>query len=763
MTGPSRHVAHLHCLAMLTVSLCCASALAAPPPEPQELAEKESVEKWRRRNARHVLALYEGQALAAAQDGSLWVWGQGPGEWVGSWPEIEVAQGTPTRVPGIRNVVSVATANDVWRSPALALLEDGTVLSWGQDNSIGQLGDGTTQNRRTRAPVQGLDHVVAISASAGFALAVRADGTVWAWGGNGCGELGDGTTESRSLPVQVVGLTQVVAVAANWGSSSYALRSDGTVWAWGCGYVGQLGDGTRMDHHVPIHVPGLTDVVAIETRTDTVYALRADGTVWVWGLISEGQNGQMPQPGAPIQPVPVQVPGLSRVVSLAAGYAHALAVRRDGTVWEWGHDTRGPLGNGGQNPIGPVRQVQGLHGVEAVAAGSPFSMALKHDGTLWTWGGNHSGGMGTGSDRRLSPSPVALRNVRAIASSPSRMLALRTDGTVWTWGSSLYDFATQATPVRVEGLDGATKIAAGGSHMLALRTDGTLWAWGANRSGELGDGTTTTRLTPAPVANLTGVVEMAAGGSHSLALRSDGTVWTWGANYYGQLGDMTLQNRSTAAQVQGLTDVTAVFAHEGLSLALRTDGSVWWWGSTRPAWRRGDRRPHAPEPVQGLTNIVKLGATNEDVFAVRADGTVWKWTVGVPGEVNPAQQVAGFTDAVDVAGNNYLYFFQNTLPGLTFPTLQVLRADGTVWTTGDNLMGERGFPSPVLAPPGPTKVPGLTGVVAISASLSHVHAVRADGTAVGWGDNANGLIGDGIPPWHFTPVRVPLPRRLSQE
>jgi alpha-tubulin suppressor-like RCC1 family protein len=345
------------------------------------------------------------------------------------------------------------------------------------------------------------------------------------------------------------------------------------------------------------------------------------------------------------------------------------------------------------------------------------------------------------------------------------MLALRTDGTVWQWGVPVYyPGPTQATPVRVEGLESATKIAVGYSHLLALRTDGTLWAWGSNGSGQVGDGTTTERLTPVQVANLTGVVEMAAGDNHSLALRSDGTVWAWGANYLGQLGDTTLQSRSTAVQVQGLTDATAVFAHEGLSLALRNDGSVWWWGSTSPAWRRGDRQPHAPEPVQGLSNIVKLGATSEDVFAVRADGTLWKWTVGVPGEVNPAQQVPGFTDAVDVAGSNFIYFsFQFTRPDLSFSTLQVLRADGTVWTMGDNLMGERGFPSSLLAPPGPTKVPGLTGVVSITASASHVHAVRADGTAVGWGDNANGLIGDGLPPIHFTPVRVPLPRCMSRE
>jgi alpha-tubulin suppressor-like RCC1 family protein len=298
---------------------------------------------------------------------------------------------------------------------------------------------------------------------------------------------------------------------------------------------------------------------------------------------------------------------------------------------------------------------------------------------------------------------------------------------------------------------------------MALRTDGSLWAWGANGSGQVGDGTTATRLAPVPLTSLTNVVEMTAGCNHSVALRADGTVWTWGANYYGQLGDMTLQSRSTPVQVQGLADAVNVFTSGDLSLALRRDGSVWWWGSARAAWRRGDRRPHAPEPVQGLTNIVKLGATDENVFAVRSDGTVWKWTVGLPGEVNPAQQVPGFTHAVDVAGNNFPYFFPNTLAGLSFSTLQVLRADGTVWTMGDNMMGERGFPSWALTPPGPTKVPGLTGVVSITASGPHVHAVRADGIAVGWGDNANGLIGDGVPPIHFTPVRVPLPRRLSRE
>lgn len=164
--------------------------------------------------------------------------------------------------------------------------------------------------------------------------------------------------------------------------------------------------------------------------------------------------------------------------------------------------------------------------------------------------------------------------------------------------------------------------------------------------------------------------------------------------------------------------------------------------------------------MQGLTNVVKLSATDGVVFAVRADGTVWKWVPGVPGEVNPAQQVEGFTDAVDVAGSNSARFatFGSTE---THSTLYVVRADGTVWTAGNNLLGERGFPSPAIAPPGPSQVPGLTGVVSISADEFHAHAVRADGATVGWGETMYGLIGDGVLTYHPTPVRVPLPCRLT--
>jgi alpha-tubulin suppressor-like RCC1 family protein len=745
MTGSPRHSTKTRWLmAALTLSLWSASARATPPPLPRESEATESLDTWRRRATRHVLATWRRQSMMVGKDGSLWVWGLAPGQVMGTLPEYEVASATPVRMPGMTGVVSVAVAEDAMGSPALALMEDGTVQAWGEYNWWGQLGDGTTLPRQTRVTVQGLDQVVAIS-TAGSSLALRADGTVWGWGNNLCGNLGDGTQVDRPTPVQVVGLTEVVSVAAGLGYS-IAVRADGTVWVWGCGFQGQFGDGTRGGERLtPAQVPGLTDVVAVETRADTLYALRADGTVWVWGTVLSGQHGRVPD--SYLQLFPVQVPGLTQVVSLAAGWEHALAVRRDGTVWGWGSGNRGQLGDGTNGPIGPVRQLPGIHNAEAVAAGAGNSLVLKRDGTLWVLGSNADGTLGTGSDRRLSPAPVALESVSAVSSAGSHAMALRTDGTVWTWGASLEPSVPASfTPARVPGLDDVTRIRAGYYHRLALRADGTVWAWGQNHRGQLGDGTTPSRRTPSPVTGLTGVVAMATGYNHSLALRTDGTVWAWGANQYGQLGDMTLQDRRAPVQVQGLTDVVAVFAGRDLSLALRSDGSVWWWGSSALAWRRGDRKPHAPEPVQGLTNVVKL-ASEATVHAVRADGTVWRWTVGLPGEVNPAQQVAGFTDAVDVA--------------LSDNTVQVLRADGTVWNTGGNLFGERGFSSWLATPPGPSQVPGLTGVAALSAGSRHIHALRADGTLATWGLNVNGCIGDGVSTEHLTPVRVELPCRLT--
>ncbi|MBE0447207.1 MAG: S-layer homology domain-containing protein [Actinobacteria bacterium] len=270
----------------------------------------------------------------------------------------------------------------------------------------------------------------------------------------------------------------------------------------------------------------------------------------------------------------------------SAGYLHSLALKPDGTVWAWGDNGQGQLGDGTTTDKHTPVPVSGPSGITAITAGDDHSLALKSDGTVWAWGRNSRGQLGDGTTTRsLTPVPVSgLSEVIAVAAGADHSLALKPDGTVWAWGSNYFGelgnetMTRSLTPVPVSGLSEVIAVAAGDFYSLALKSDGTIWAWGYNASGQLGDGTTTYRSTPAQISELSGITAIAAGSGHSLALKSDGTVWAWGRNSRGQLGDGTTTRSFTPVPVSGLSEVIAVAAGIDHSLALKSDGTVWAWG-----------------------------------------------------------------------------------------------------------------------------------------------------------------------------------------
>lgn len=338
-----------------------------------------------------------------------------------------------------------------------------------------------------------------IAAGLNHSLFLRSDGTIQAWGSNDNGKLGDGTTTDRSTPVPVSGIWDVTAVAAGDASQSLALRTGGAVWDWGYWSSG------RTD--VPAAVPGLSGVVAIAAGSNSL-ALKVDRTLWVWGLNGNGEMGD----GTIFthRSSPTQVPGLSDIVAMDGGAGHVLAVKADGTVRAWGSNGQGQLGNGTTSVGGcvcvttPV-QVSGLTGVVAVSGGIGHSLALKGDGTVWAWGDNSDGQLGNGTTANSS-TPVAvpgLAGVSAIAAGREHSLALMSNGTVRAWGSNgagaLGNGTTSnsSTPVTVSGLSGVSAISGGNFHYsLSLKADQSAWGWGDNSDGQLGDGTTTSRYTP---------------------------------------------------------------------------------------------------------------------------------------------------------------------------------------------------------------------------------------------------------------------------
>ena len=405
---------------------------------------------------------------------------------------------------------------------SLVLKEDGTVWARGS-NRYGEVGDGTNTVRQTLMQVPGLTQVASLAASFRHSVAVKADGTVWAWGYNANGLLGDGTTTDRWTPGRVAGLTGVMAVSTS-SSSSLALKSDGTVWVWG----------DSQGLMTPARVAGLSGVVAVAAGGNFFLALRGDGTVWSWGNNGYGQLGDGTTVARYTTPGPV--PGLTGVVAISAGYYQALALKADGTVWAWGGNHYGQLGDGTTtHRLTPI-QVPGLTGMVAVVASGYFSVALKADGTVRTWGSNSSGQLGDGTTtHRSTPLQVpGLDRVVTVAGGTGHLLALKADGTLWTLGSRIPWL--HAAPTR-SLMTQAQQLTAGSSYSLALKPDGTVWAWGSNATGNLGDGTTSQRLTPTQVNGLTGVVALTTGFNHVLVAKDDGTVWAWGNQSSGELGN----------------------------------------------------------------------------------------------------------------------------------------------------------------------------------------------------------------------------------
>ena len=346
--------------------------------------------------------------LVVKPDGSVVGWGNEE-DGMAARPRSTGIVAVPTAIilPGKARQVAVGLFT------AYALLEDGTVVAWG-DNHEGQLGNAATgativpgiypKSSVTPVRVTGLTDIIQIEAGERYALALRQDGTVWAWGVRDDGAIGDGEpTTLRPLsaigPVQVPGLEGITRIAAG-RTHNLALRRDGHVMSWGSNSEGELGIGTRLTGWTPAEVTGLDRVVAIDAggaARGSSGVIRDDGTVWLWGSNVETMMGNGEGPLSPDDPgartlVPVPLKGIAGAKSLSLGGGHAAVLLGDGSLRMWGHDGWGQIGVGTsagyqKRPI----KLTGIANVTAVYLGGAHSFAVRADGTLWIWGFRYRG------------------------------------------------------------------------------------------------------------------------------------------------------------------------------------------------------------------------------------------------------------------------------------------------------------------------------------------------------------------------------------
>ena len=352
---------------------------------------------------------------------------------------------------------------------------------WGQFGNLG-LNNITNYNTPQKVGTTGIWANLPTPKAGYETVGIQVDGTLWSWGNNAYGTLGTNDIVSRSSPVQVGALKNWSTVIGNNAANGiYAIKTDGTLWAWGNNYYGGLGVGDTANRSSPVQVGALTNWAKVAG------AFAYQGTLYA---------------------------------------ATGLAVKTDGTLWTWGGNTYGTLGVGDTVHRSSPVQVGLLTNWSKVYSGFCMSFAIKTDGTLWSWGRNYNGGLGK-NDAIAYSSPVqigALTNWVSVGSHRNGVLAIKSDNTLWAWGGNgnydlgLGDSTDRSSPVQVGALTNWSKATCGYRVSLAVKTDGTLWSWGSGTYGNDGRGGITSN-SPVQVGVLTNWLDVSVS-NHTMAVAS---------------------------------------------------------------------------------------------------------------------------------------------------------------------------------------------------------------------------------------------------
>lgn len=703
-------------------------------------------------------------------------YGSGAADAIGYSSSLEGAVSLPAKL-NLDGAVSKISAG---AKQTVVLRGDGTVWAVGRQGQDALYRDpyGDTEvNYTDWTSVYGLSDIVDIAAGSDHALAVKKDGTVWAWGYNEFGQLGfPSGTVTTALPMQVAGLSGVKAVSAGDGYS-LALKADGTVWGFGINQSGELGLGTTFNStYTPQQVYGLTNVASIDAGSHHALAVLQDGTVWGWGNTLNGQVNHRKEWDPPYRTTPKRIE-LEQVTAVSAGENFSLALKQDGTVWAFGSNEQGTLGQGGptaDNLYNPTPlQIPRLSQITEIAAGDHFALARKADNSVFSWGENQTGQLGIGSvsesyydEPTLMKEPLRLSTSYSYdAQSPSIVKV----------GYSLRDLRYQAVnlPARyVMKLAGYSEAICDGPETDCTvnnrpNSDVSVFELSAYdlQNGAL-IGTTQIRLSNYSsyfnyTSDLNSQVSLAAGEYHSLWLKSNGTLYGFGLNINGQLGDGTRETRLSPVPI--LSGVIGVAAGDRSTLVRKSDASIWAFGGNTYGELGIGNTIDQTEPVKvatlgaGMVGLVSMGSHH--AFAGIAEGPPGieqiayynSWGSNKYGQLGNDSKTDQLTPAL--VHDPLRLLSGSTSSSSGFGHTLFLTGDQKVYAIGRNDYGQLGNRTTTDSVQ-LVEVPYLSNVVAVSAGPLHSAALTRDGSIYTWGYNVSGQLGDGTFENSTVPVKV---------
>jgi len=407
--------------------------------------------------------------------------------------------------------------------------------------------------------------------------------------------IGDSTMDASGIDLifsaSVSGLTadQIVVTDGIGSVVPGAVTGGGMLWSVDV-------DVSRVGNvFVTVYRPGITSVPrtvafyltslrSVSAGEEHIVALRENGSLWAWGINSHGRLGDGTTTN---RHAPTRIDTDANLVYASAGYTHTVAIGADGSIWAWGQNDWGQLGGDAASPsLFPVRvysPAAGSAGWTTVSAGREHTVALRDDGSLWAWGRNLHGQLGDGTTTtRRAPTRIGTdSNWASVSAGRTHTVATRTDGSLWIWGANWTGqlgtgmLVDSNVPVRVGTDSNWASVSAGRWHTVGVRTDGSLWAWGGNGAGQLGDGTTTNRHSPTRVGAYYTWASASAGSFHTVAVRTDGSFMAWGRHLERQFDAGAVDRTYFPTRMASGYYWAFVSAGWDHTAALRMDGSLW--------------------------------------------------------------------------------------------------------------------------------------------------------------------------------------------